>query len=73
MNVMEFIDDSTERTEDDISETKNQSVTEEEERCDVIVNKAIQSDHIFIRETLPPAAVLTLTKEYVTVVIMYES
>jgi len=70
VNVMEFIDDSTERTEDDISETKNQSVTEEEERCDVIVNKAIQSDHIFIRETLPPAAVLTLTKEYVTVVIM---
>ncbi len=32
--------------------------------------RAIDADHLFVREALPDVAILTLTHEYVTVVIM---
>jgi ubiquitin-protein ligase len=34
------------------------------------MNPAIEEDHAFIREFVPPAAILTLTREYVTVTII---
>ncbi len=32
--------------------------------------EAIKEDHLYVQDCLPPAAILTLTKEYVTVIIM---
>jgi hypothetical protein len=53
----------------------------DDDKCDVIKScddidvddhrtKAINTDHIFLRNELAQAAILTMTKEYVNVVIM---
>jgi hypothetical protein len=65
-------------SENNLKNSSGNEQNDENENCGIeeamedlnLLNPSLVQDHNYIKDNLPRAAILTLTKEYITVVIM---